>query len=206
MNPARIPLFPLDLVLFPDQAMPLHIFEPRYREMTRHCIQTQTPFGMIRASGVNLAQTGCSAMIVKVLKEYEDGRSDILTAGQSAFRLIRVHEEKIYLEADIQFLEEDFSTVYSVVSKQLEQLCDQCHHLLYGEDAPHFEIDGGISLAYHVATELPLDTGMRQELLEVRSESERQAFLVAHLQDWYPQLQRRERVRGKAAGNGHSKI
>jgi Lon protease-like protein len=174
--------------------------------MTRHCIQTQTPFGMIRASGVNLAQTGCSAMIVKVLKEYEDGRSDILTAGQSAFRLIRVHEEKIYLEADIQFLEEDFSTVYSVVSKQLEQLCDQCHHLLYGEDAPHFEIDGGISLAYHVATELPLDTGMRQELLEVRSESERQAFLVAHLQDWYPQLQRRERVRGKAAGNGHSKI
>jgi hypothetical protein len=96
--------------------------------------------------------------------------------------------------------------VYSVVSKQLEQLCDQCHHLLYGEDAPHFEIDGGISLAYHVATELPLDTGMRQELLEVRSESERQAFLVAHLQDWYPQLQRRERVRGKAAGNGHSKI
>jgi ATP-dependent Lon protease len=206
MNPARIPLFPLDLVLFPGQAMPLHIFEPRYREMTRHCIQTQTPFGMIRASGVNLAQTGCSAMIVKVLKEYEDGRSDILTAGQSAFRLIRVHEEKIYLEADIQFLEEDFSTVYSVVSKQLEQLCDQCHHLLYGEDAPHFEIDGGISLAYHVATELPLDTGMRQELLEVRSESERQAFLVAHLQDWYPQLQRRERVRGKAAGNGHSKI
>jgi ATP-dependent Lon protease len=200
MNPARIPLFPLDLVLFPGQAMPLHIFEPRYREMTRHCIQTQTPFGMIRASGVNLAQTGCSAMIVKVLKEYEDGRSDILTAGQSAFRLIRVHEEKIYLEADIQFLEEDFSTVYSVVSKQLEQLCDQCHHLLYGEDAPHFEIDGGISLAYHV------DTGMRQELLEVRSESERQAFLVAHLQDWYPQLQRRERVRGKAAGNGHSKI
>jgi ATP-dependent Lon protease len=206
MNPARIPLFPLDLVLFPGQAMPLHIFEPRYREMTRHCIQTQTPFGMIRASGVNLAQTGCSAMIVKVLKEYEDGRSDILTAGQSAFRLIRVHEEKIYLEADIQFLEEDFSTVDSVVSKQLEQLCDQCHHLLYGEDAPHFEIDGGISLAYHVATELPLDTGMRQELLEVRSESERQAFLVAHLQDWYPQLQRRERVRGKAAGNGHSKI
>ncbi|HWF13442.1 MAG TPA: LON peptidase substrate-binding domain-containing protein, partial [Candidatus Acidoferrales bacterium] len=107
MNPARIPLFPLDVVLFPGQAMPLHIFEPRYREMTRHCIQTQTPFGILRASGVNLAQTGCSALIVKVLKEYEDGRSDILTAGQSAFRLIRMHEEKAYMEADILFLEED---------------------------------------------------------------------------------------------------
>jgi ATP-dependent Lon protease len=206
MNPARIPLFPLDLVLFPGQAMPLHIFEPRYREMTRHCIQSQTPLGMIRASGVNLAQMGCSALIVKVLKEYEDGRSDILTAGQSAFRLIRVHEEKIYLEADIQFLEEDFTGVDSAVSEQLEELCNQCHHLLYGEDAPHFETEGGISLAYHVATELPLDTAMRQSLLEIRSESERQARLVAHLQGWYPQLKRRERVRAKAAGNGHGKL
>lgn len=206
MNPARIPLFPLDAVLFPGQAMPLHIFEPRYREMTRDCLHTQTPFGMIRASGANLAQTGCSAIIVKVLKEYEDGRSDILTAGQSAFRLIRVHEEKNYLEADVHYLDEDFTSVDSAVSEQLEQLCNQCHQLLYGEDAPHFETEGGISLAYHVATELPLDAGMRQGLLEVRSESERQVFLVAHLQDWYPQLQLRERVRGKAAGNGHSKI
>ena len=47
MNPARIPLFPLDIVLFPGQAMPLHIFEPRYREMTRHCIDTQSPFGIV---------------------------------------------------------------------------------------------------------------------------------------------------------------
>ncbi|HWF12803.1 MAG TPA: LON peptidase substrate-binding domain-containing protein, partial [Candidatus Acidoferrales bacterium] len=146
------------------------------------------------------------ALIVKVLKEYEDGRSDILTAGQSAFRLIRMHEEKAYMEADILFLEEDFTGVDSEVSEQLEDLCNQCHGLLYGEDAPHFETEGGISLAYHVATELPLDTGMRQSLLEIRSESERQARLVAHLQEWYPQLKKREHVRGKAAGNGHSKL
>ncbi len=206
MNPARIPLFPLDLVLFPGQAMPLHIYEPRYREMTRHCIQKQTAFGILRVSGVNLAHTGCSAMIVKVLKEYEDGRSDILTAGQTAFRLIRLHEEKLYMEADILFLEEDFTGVDSSVSEQLEELCDQCHHLLYGEDAPRFETDGGISLAYHVATELPLDPALRQSLLEIRSESERQARLVVHLRDWYPQLKKREHVRGKAAGNGHSKL
>ena len=47
MNPARIPLFPLDIVLFPGQAVPLHIFEPRYRQMTRHCIDTQSPFGIV---------------------------------------------------------------------------------------------------------------------------------------------------------------
>jgi ATP-dependent Lon protease len=206
MNPARIPLFPLDIVLFPGQAVPLHIFESRYRQMTRHCIDTQSPFGIVHASGVTLAQTGCSAMIVKTLKEYEDGRTDILTAGQSAFRLVRTHEEKPYLEADVEYLEEDFIGVDSGVSSRLEQLCDQCHQLLYGEDAPRFETDGGISLAYHVASELPVEVAIRQKLLEIRSEAVRQEQLVAHLSEWYPQLQKREHVRGKAAGNGHAKL
>jgi ATP-dependent Lon protease len=206
MTPARIPLFPLDVVLFPGQAMPLHIFELRYREMTHHCTETQTPFGIVRASGIALAQTGCSAMIVKVLKQYEDGRSDILTAGQSAFRLVRTHDEKSYMEADVVYLEEDFIGVDSKISSKLEFLCDQCHQILYGEVAPRFEIDGGISLAYHVASELPLDMEVRQGLLETRSEAERQLQLVAHLADWYPQLQKREHLRGKAAGNGHGKL
>jgi ATP-dependent Lon protease len=206
MNPVRIPLFPLDIVLFPGQAMPLHIFEPRYREMTRYCMDTQSSFGIVRASGVSLAQTGCSAMIVKVLKEYEDGRSDILTAGQNAFRLIRTHEEKPYMEADVEYLEEDFTEVDSAVSGRLEELCNQCHQLLYGEDVARFETEGSISLAYHVASELPVDGAMRQHLLEIRSEAERQLRLLAHLTEWYPQLQSREHLRGKAAGNGHGKL
>jgi ATP-dependent Lon protease len=206
MSPARIPLFPLDIVLFPGQAMPLHIFEPRYQEMTRLCIDLQSPFGIINVSGVTLAQTGCSAMIAKVLKEYEDGRSDILTAGQSAFQLIRTHDDKPYMEADVEYLEEDFTGVDANVSGRLELLCNQCHHLLYGEDAPQFETEGGISLAFHVASELPIDVAIRQRLLEIRSEAERQLRLVAHLADWYPQLQQREHVRGKAAGNGHGKL
>lgn len=206
MKPARIPLFPLDIVLFPGQAVPLHIFEPRYRQMTRHCIDTQSPFGIVYMRERTVAQTGCSAMIVKILKEYEDGRSDILTAGQSAFQLIRTHDEKPYLEADVEYLEEDFTELDSAVSERLEKLCNQCHQILYGEDAPRFETEGGISLAFHVASELPVDVAFRQGLLETRAEAKRQERLVAHLTEWYPQLQKRERVRGKAAGNGHAKL
>jgi ATP-dependent Lon protease len=206
MNPARIPLFPLDIVLFPGQAAPLHIFEPRYRQLTSHCIDTQSPFGIVFLHDGNLAQIGCSAMIVKVLKEYEDGRSDILTAGQNAFRLVHTYNEKPYLEADVEYLEEDFTEVDPTVASRLEQLCDQCHQILYGEDAPEFETEGGISLAYHVASELPVEAVIRQSLLEIRSEAVRQVRLVAHLAEWYPQLQKREHVRGKAAGNGHGKL
>jgi ATP-dependent Lon protease len=206
MSPARIPLFPLDLVLFPGQAVPLHIFEPRYRQMTRHCLDEQCPFGIVRTSGATLAQTGCSAMIVKILKEYEDGRSDILTAGQNAFQLLRTHDEKPYLEADVEYLDEDFIGVDAAVSARLEELYNQCHQLLYSEDAPRFETEGGISLAYHVASELPVDVAIRQSLLEIRSEAVRQERLAVHLSEWYPQLQRRERVRAKASGNGHTKL
>lgn len=206
MSHARIPLFPLDLVLFPGQAVPLHIFEPRYREMTRHCMDTQSPFGIVLARESQLAGTGCSAMIIKVLKQYEDGSSDILTAGQSAFRLISTYDEKPYLEADVEYIEDDFAEGDPAVSSKLVELCDQCHQILYGENAPRFETEGGISLAYHVATELPLEVTIRQKLLELRSEAERQSQLVAYLVEWYPQLERRERVRGKAAGNGHGKL
>jgi len=206
MSTARIPLFPLGMVLFPGQAVPLHIFEPRYREMTRHCIGTQSPFGLIYIHEEEIGRTGCSAMIVKVLKEYEDGRSDILTAGQQAFRLIQTHSEKPYLEADVEYLEEDFNGIDPVVSTGIEALFNQCHRILYEEDAPKFETEGGISLAYHVASELPVDVAFRQSLLELRSEAERQQLLLARLTEWYPQLQKREHVRGKAAGNGHAKL
>jgi ATP-dependent Lon protease len=206
MDPARIPIFPLELVLFPGQAVPLHIFEPRYRQMTRECLATQSPFGIVFVREGSLARTGCSALIVKILKEYEDGRSDILIAGQNPFQIIRTHSEKSYLEGDVTYLEEDFTEVDSAVGARLEQLCNQCHHLLYGEDAPPFETEGGISLAYHVASELPVDVTVRQGLLETRSEALRQKQLVDHLTEWHEQLQKREHVRGKAAGNGHVKM
>jgi ATP-dependent Lon protease len=206
MDPARIPLFPLDIVLFPGQALPLHIFEPRYRQMTRHCIDTKSHFGIVLEREGAMARTGCSATIVKILKEYEDGRSDILTAGQNAFRLVRTHDGKPYLEGDVEYLEEELTGVDQAVASRLEELCNQCHQILYGEDAPRFEAEGGSSLAYHAASELPVSVTIRQELLEIRSEADRQARLVAHLADWYPQLQWNEHVRGKAAGNGHGEL
>jgi Lon protease-like protein len=206
MSTARIPLFPLELVLFPGRSLSLHIFEPRYREMTKACLQTKTPFGIVLAQSNAVAQTGCTAFIVKVLKQYDDGRSDILTIGQRVFRLLQTYNEKSYLEADVAFLEEDGQLAESEISRQLEQLFDQCHRILYKEEAPRFQAEENYSFAFHVGAELPLELDFRQALLELRSEVERQRRLVNHLTELYPQLERRERVRGKATGNGHDNL
>ena len=206
MSINRIPLFPLSVVLFPGQVVPLHIFEPRYRVMTRHCIETQSPFGIVFEHAGSIADTGCSVLIVKTIKEYDDGRSDILTVGQRVFRLIRTHDDHAYSEADVEYLEDEFAGIDSGESAKLQRLFEQCHLLLFQSEAPRFESSGNASLAYYIAAELPLDVESRQALLELRSEAERQRRLAARLAEWYPRLQKREHVRAKAAGNGHTAL
>src|SRR5262249_5671423 len=88
-----IPLFPLELFLFPGIPLPLHIFEPRYKEMVGECLDKKAPFGIVRARDDQMAQVGCSAKIVDVLKRYDDGRLDIMTEGVRRFELEVVHED-----------------------------------------------------------------------------------------------------------------
>jgi ATP-dependent Lon protease len=194
------------LVLFPGRSLPLHIFEPRYREMTHDCLETKSPFGIVLTQSNAIAQTGCTAFIVKVLKRYDDGRSDILTIGQKVFRLLQTYNEKSYMEAEVRFLDEVEEQAESETSQRLEQLFDECHRVLYKQEAPRFQGEENVSFAFHVGAELPLELEFRQSLLELRSEAERQRRLVEHLTELYPQLERRERVRGKATGNGHGNL
>ena len=79
-----IPLFPLDVVLFPGTPLPLHIFEPRYKEMIAECRAQDRPFGVVRALEQGLADVGCTAEIVTVVKEYPDGRLDLVVEGRQA--------------------------------------------------------------------------------------------------------------------------
>ena len=82
----RIPLFPLDTVLFPGTALPLHIFEERYREMVGECLREDKPFGVVRSDGEQMAIIGCTAKIVRVvraLRRRADGHS---VRGSAAVR------------------------------------------------------------------------------------------------------------------------
>jgi len=206
MENERIPLFPLNMVLFPGQTVPLHIFERRYRLMTQQCIEANSPFGMLFVHEGNLARIGCSARITKTVKAYEDGRSDILIEGQRAFRLIRTHEDQPYFEADVEYLEEDLVGIDAEVTAQLLDLFAQCYRMVFDGSEPPQTDGSSLPLAYRIASELPVDNLFRQRLLDLRSEAERQELLLKRLAEWYPQLQARENVRGKAAGNGHSKL
>ena len=201
MSAERIPLFPLDVVLFPGTPLPLHIFEPRYKLMIRRCVESRREFGVILARSDGTAGVGCTAEIVKVVKRYEDGRMDILTMGQTPYRVLKVFDQQPYLEAAVEFLEDGPGRAAPETQQKLLKLFDNCHTLLFGRASSPRGAE--FSLAFQIAAELPLDLEFKQELLEIRSESERQSRLVERLEKWLPQLANLERVRGKAGGNGH---
>jgi len=100
-----VPLFPLDLVLFPGVALPLHIFEPRYRLMVKRCLESRTPFGVINISGGQLATIGTIADIREATR-YVDGRWDLVTLGTTRFRVVRLDRTAPYLRAEIELLAE----------------------------------------------------------------------------------------------------
>src|SRR5205807_10030429 len=84
-----LPLFPLDLVLLPGVPLPLHIFEPRYKEMIKECLEKKSQFGIVRAKEEAFVNTGCTAEVMNVLKTYPDGRMNILVEGQKGLRFCR---------------------------------------------------------------------------------------------------------------------
>lgn len=117
-----LPLFPLDLVLLPGVPLPLHVFEPRYKEMIAECLDEKKPFGVVRASSDGVADIGCTAEILEVTKRYDDGRMDILTRGVDRFEVLQVHDERSFLQAEFTVIEDD-------PGKPSSQLMDQAVRL-----------------------------------------------------------------------------
>ena len=203
MRPTRIPLFPLEVVLFPGMPLPLHIFEPRYRIMLARCINEKIEFGIILATGTELAKIGCTAEIVEKLKEYPDGRADILCEGRVLFRPIEVLNEKAYLEAIADYLPEDILLQDSEHEAQLIERFQVCHALVFGQPWAVSSRDNELSLAFQMAARLPLELEVKQNLLEIPEENARQAFLLLRINELLPQLAQRQRLRKIAGGNGH---
>ena len=203
MRPERIALFPLNVVLFPGEQLPLHIFEPRYRRMVRECLEGKSPFGMLLALPNGVVRVGCTAEIVDVIKSYEDGRMDILTVGREPFRILEVFTDDPLLEGQIDFLDDHDSLPDAARQKRLIEAYETCHTLLFSEIPRTFEGIAPEQLAYAIAAALPLDLLWKQQILELLTEAERQERLLAYLRDWAPHLQKAETLRQRADGNGH---
>ncbi len=198
----KIPIFPLDVVLFPGAPLPLHIFEERYRAMVRVCVDEDRVFGVVCASSEGLAVVGCTARIVRTLQEYPDGRSDILAEGSERFEIQHLDDSLAYLQADVLMLADEGP----VANRELREQCLALHFEvleLAGADVRHVGVDLDEPLSFQIAWSLPAELNFKQELLSMRSDYERTERLLAFYQAVLPKLRGSVQARKHASTNGH---
>jgi len=203
MRPERIPLFPLNVVLLPGAELPLHIFEPRYREMVKNCLEEEFEFGMLLSLPKGVARVGCTAEILEVVKRYGDGRMDILSVGRAPFRVVELFPEDPLLEGHVDYLEDRETPANPRIQRELVELFEACHTLIFDDYPKNLEGAATQELSYLVAATLPMELLWKQQVLELRTEADRQERLVAYLREWAPHLQKAEAMRQRAGGNGH---
>ena len=202
MRPDRISLFPLNVVLFPGELLPLHIFEPRYRHMVRKCLDEKTPFGMLLGLPNGVAHVGCTAEILEVTKHYDDGRMDILTVGRHPYRIVELFTDDPLLEGSVDYLEDEDSLLDPRNREQLIELYEVCYTLLFSGMPANLAQSPQESLSFAIASALPLDLLWKQQILEVRSEAERQDRLLRYLREWALHLHKIDSRRARAGGAG----
>lgn len=195
-----LPLFPLDVVLFPGTTLPLHIFEPRYKEMIGECLTNKAPFGVVRAVEPGIAEMGCTADITEVTKTYSDGRLDIVTHGQQRFEVLQLDHERSFLRGEILIVPDEPGDADQrekeravTVHKEILALAGTTARASFPEH----------SLSFQLAGSLPLELDFKQKLLSILSERERIHELAAYLENILPGLRRAARAREKAGGNGY---
>jgi Lon protease-like protein len=200
-----LPLFPLDLVLLPSVPLPLHIFEPRYKEMIKECLDRKRPFGIVRVKEEQaFVNTGCTAEIINVLKSYPDGRMNILVEGQKRFEVLQVNQERSFLQAEVFYLEDESEPAASSEVKKALQLHGEIMQLA-GAQPQETEQSDVTQLAYRLAGSLPFDPDFQQALLEMNSEAQRIRAIISFFERILPVLHRNARAKRRAGGNGHVK-
>jgi Lon protease-like protein len=198
----KIPLFPLDLVLLPGAPLPLHIFEPRYREMIAECIATNTSFGVVRAQQESLAAVGCTAQIVRILHSYPDGRSDILTQGVDRFEIAQLEESRGFLQADVDLLPD----IGAASTRAAREECVALHFeilALLGIAEQSLNINLDAPVAYLLAAAVPGDLDFQQALLAMRSDAARTETMLTYYREILPRLRRNKDAGQRASTNGH---
>jgi len=199
---ALLSLFPLDLVLLPGVPLPLHIFEPRYKEMITECLDENRHFGIIRSKDESLATIGCTAEIINVLKKYPDGRMNILAEGKKRFEVLQINQERSFLRAEVFYLEDDDHPAAPTQLETALQLHGEIMQVA-GAQPETIHKEDVSQLAYRLAGSLPFDPDFQQALLEMNSESDRVQAIIAFFEKLLPVLQRNARAKRKAGGNGH---
>jgi Lon protease-like protein len=198
----QLGLFPLPIVLVPSERVPLHIFEPRYKELVGECIERGEEFGVVLQKEQGEAHdVGTRAAIAEVLRVLPDGRMHIVVEGGERFRLVELFYDRSYLTASVEPIADDLDDppARSDVERLLQLFLDLQRTVGSSREPPDPESP---LFDFEVVARVDFGTREKQELIELTSPRRRYGRLVELLEHALEALTLEREIQQQAAGNG----
>lgn len=199
-----IPIFPLAIVVYPTEILNLHIFEPRYKQLIRECIEEKKEFGIPAVIDKRVQEYGVSLEVVELAKEYDNGEMDIRAKGKNLFRVLEVIKkvpDKLYSGAIVNYpenqLERDTTKLSDTILGEVKRL----YALLNVEEK--LPVAEGDILSYKIAHYLGMSLQQEFELLQLLTETQRLEYIRKYLNNMMPALQGLEKAKARIKMNGH---
>lgn len=196
----EIGLFPLDLVLLPGEQAPLHVFEPRYRELIGECLEDGTEFGILLEDEAGMREVGTRCGVVEVLDRFPDGRLNVVVEARARIHLHELTEGRSFQTAEVEELPDEGETPSE---DEVEECLAAYARVVDAAEAELEDLDlDADSIAFQIAARIDFGTEIKQGILELRSERERVVRLAPMLNQAAEAVAREKEIRERAAGNG----
>jgi Lon protease-like protein len=196
----EFPLFPLGLVALPTEAVPLHIFEERYRTMIGQCIDSESEFGIVWMSDDGLRDIGCACEVEQVLEEMDDGRFNVLTRGTRPFRVLERQAHLAYPAGLVEFVDDDTEEVDDEALERARAVYADLVKRATDREPEGSDLDD--LDAYSMAATVDFGLDAKQGLLELRSENARLKLVTRLFRAATKRLDFVDRAQTRARSNG----
>ena len=200
---SELGLFPLKVVLLPTEQIPLHVFEPRYKELIGECIEDDAEFGLVLSDDEGLRRVGTKARVTEVLERFDDGRLNVVVEGGERFRLVELTTGRAFHTGQIEPIEDDDLDAEPADAERAIGLFRRVAELAEAETT---EPEPSRRLSYEIAARIELPIGLKQELLESQSEPQRLRRLSQALDGIAELLTKQKELRDLSSRNGHKRL
>lgn len=202
-----IPIFPLNLVMYPDSIYPLHIFETRYKKLINWCRTEKEGFGIVTKIDENISTVGCYVEIVEVINVFENGSLDILVRGRERFQTVstELHPHGYIVSHVLPYFDDEHYSpslpIENDTISKFKNILDRTEIKFDGRYWKNF--NKAQNKSFKIAEKSGMNLKQQQNLLSLRSESERLKFLFKHFQKLEEYLDRAEVLKEIIAGDGY---